>query len=171
LELAQKVPPTPGQPEKAPMPIPLAIGLLAPDGSELPTRLDGEAALRTGTRILTLNKASERFRFVDLEARPVPSLLRGFSAPAKLPGMLLDRLKFLAIQEGIIRSSDGWISVVRPSTRPLRTRLRMRNCVNSTNSIGHGEERRRRGSNHAQHRCSACSANFLTASHAGTQGL
>jgi aminopeptidase N len=99
LELAQKVPPTPGQPDKAPMPIPLAMALLAPDGRELPTRLDEEAEPRTGTRILTLNEAAERFRFVDLPARPVPSLLRGFSAPVKMPGVPLDRLKFLAIHD------------------------------------------------------------------------
>src|SRR5262249_6539592 len=33
LDLAQKLPPTPGQPEKSPMPIPVAMGLLAPDGA------------------------------------------------------------------------------------------------------------------------------------------
>jgi aminopeptidase N len=99
LDIAQKVPPTPGQPEKSPMPIPLAMGLLAPDGAELPTRLDGEAASRTGTRLLTLGAAKQRYRFVDLPVRPVPSLLRGFSAPVKLQGVPLDRLKFLAVHD------------------------------------------------------------------------
>jgi aminopeptidase N len=99
LVIAQKVQPTPGQPEKSPMPIPLAMGLLAPDGAELPTRLDGEAESRVGTRILTLGEAEARYRFVDLGVRPVPSLLRGFSAPVKLAGVPLDRLKFLALHE------------------------------------------------------------------------
>jgi aminopeptidase N len=99
LDLAQKVPPTPGQPEKSPMPIPVAMGLLAPDGSELPTRLDGEAESRPGTRVLTLGEAEQRYRFIDLPARPVPSLLRGFSAPVKLQGVPLDRLKFLAVHD------------------------------------------------------------------------
>jgi aminopeptidase N len=99
LDIAQKLPPTPGQPEKSPMPIPLAMGLLAPDGAELPTRLDGEAESRVGTRILTLDETERRYRFVDLGVRPVPSLLRGFSAPVKFPGVPLDRLKFLAIHE------------------------------------------------------------------------
>jgi aminopeptidase N len=99
LDISQKVPPTPGQPEKSPMPIPVAMGLLAPDGAELPTRLDGEAESRVGTRLLVLGEARERYRFVDLGVRPVPSLLRGFSAPVRLTGVPLDRLKFLALHE------------------------------------------------------------------------
>jgi aminopeptidase N len=99
LEINQKVPPTPGQPEKTPMPIPIAMGLLGPDGAELPTRLDDEAQSRAGTRILALDAERQRWRFVDLTARPVPSLLRGFSAPVKLPGVPLDRLKFLAVHD------------------------------------------------------------------------
>ncbi len=99
LDIVQKVPPTPGQPEKSPMPIPLSMGLLAPDGAELPTRLDGEAESRTGTRILVIGEAEQRYRFVDLGVRPVPSLLRGFSAPVRLSGVPLERLKFLALHE------------------------------------------------------------------------
>ncbi len=99
LNVAQKVPPTPGQPEKSPMLTPLAIGLLAEDGSELPTRLDGEAESRAGTRVLPIAAEHESFRFVDLPSVPVPSLLRGFSAPVKLKGVPLDRLKFLAVHD------------------------------------------------------------------------
>jgi aminopeptidase N len=99
LNVAQKVPPTPGQPDKLPMLIPLAMGLLGADGGELPTRLEGEAESRTGTRVLALAEDRERFCFVDVPARPVPSLLRGFSAPVKLKGVPLDRLKFLAVHD------------------------------------------------------------------------
>lgn len=42
LTVTQRTPPTPGQPDKGPLVVPLAMGLLAPDGTELPTRLDGE---------------------------------------------------------------------------------------------------------------------------------
>src|SRR6266446_4208637 len=52
VTVAQRVPPTPGQPDKEPMPVPLAIGLLGPNGDELPTRLDGEPDIRSRTRIL-----------------------------------------------------------------------------------------------------------------------
>jgi aminopeptidase N len=99
LTAAQHVPPTPGQPDKAPMPIPLAMGLLSPQGSALPTRLEGENESRPGTRVLTLAEERQSFRFVDLADRPVPSLLRGFSAPVKLKGVPLDRLKFLAVHD------------------------------------------------------------------------
>jgi aminopeptidase N len=99
LTAEQKVPATPGQPDKLPMLIPLAIGLIGADGAELPTRLDGEAASRAGTRVVPLAKTRQSFRFVDLPTAPVPSLLRSFSAPVKLKGVPLDRLKFLAIHD------------------------------------------------------------------------
>ncbi len=99
LEVAQQVPATPGQPDKRPMLMPLAMGLLDADGGELPTRLEGDGAALAGTRVLALTEARQSFRFVDLAARPVPSLLRGFSAPVKLTGVPLDRLKFLAVHD------------------------------------------------------------------------
>ena len=99
LSIAQKVPPTPGQAEKLPMLIPLAMGLLGPDGAQLPSRLEDEAERQEGTRVVALTEATERFRFVDVPTQPVPSLLRGFSAPVKLKEVPLARLKFLAIND------------------------------------------------------------------------
>jgi aminopeptidase N len=99
LTAQQKVPPTPGQPDKSPMLIPLAMGLIGPEGGELPTRLENEVAGRIGTRVLPLTDVRQSFRFVDVPAPPVPSLLRGFSAPVKLKDWPLDRLKFLAVHD------------------------------------------------------------------------
>lgn len=99
LTVSQRTPPTPGQPDKLPMPIPIAMGLIGPNGDEMPTRLDGETAAQTGTRLLVCSEPRQTFRFVDVAAPPVPSLLRGFSAPVKLQGVPLDRLKFLAIHD------------------------------------------------------------------------
>src|SRR5271165_5566298 len=99
LTAAQHIPSTPNQPDKLPMLIPLAMGLLGPDGGELPTRLENEAAARTGTRVLALAEPRQSFRFVDVPAPPVPSLLRSFSAPVKLKDVPLDRLKFLAVYD------------------------------------------------------------------------
>src|SRR3954454_25095620 len=99
LTVTQRVPPTPGQPEKQPMPIPLAMGLLGPNGDEMPTRLDGEDAETDGTRVLVCDGERQVFRFADVAAPPVPSVLRNFSAPVKLQGVPLDRLKFLAIHD------------------------------------------------------------------------
>jgi aminopeptidase N len=100
LTVAQKTPPTPGQPDKAPVPIPIALGLLGPNGDELPTRLAGEAAAQGGTRVVVCREPRQTFRFVDVAAPPALSLLRNFSAPVKLSGVPLERLKFLAIHDG-----------------------------------------------------------------------
>ncbi|THF61490.1 aminopeptidase N [Pseudothauera nasutitermitis] len=84
LTLTQHTPPTPGQTEKLPLVIPVAVGLIGPDGADLPLQLEGEAAPGATTRVLELNAESRQWRFVGLSAEPVPSLLRGFSAPVIL---------------------------------------------------------------------------------------
>ncbi len=99
LTLKQVTRPTPGQPTKRPLPIPLAMGLLAPDGHELPTRLAGQAQAIAGTRLLLLDAAEQTFTFEDVPAPPVASLLRGFSAPVKLTGVSRERLRFLATHD------------------------------------------------------------------------
>jgi aminopeptidase N len=99
LTLRQETPPTPGQPDKQPLPVPLAMGLLGPNGAEMPTRLEGENAARDGTRVLMFDRAEQSFVFEDVGAPPVPSLLRGFSAPVKLAGLSRDRLRFLAAHD------------------------------------------------------------------------
>jgi aminopeptidase N len=84
LTVKQSTPPTPGQPEKRPLHIPLAVGLIAPDGSEVPLRLAGESAPAGTDRVLSVTESEERFVFEDVPAQPVPSLLRRFSAPVVL---------------------------------------------------------------------------------------
>jgi aminopeptidase N len=127
LTVSQKTPPTPGQPEKQPLPIPVAMGLLGPNGDELPTRLDGEAAAQDGTRLLVCGKARQTFRFVDVPASPVPSLLRGFSAPVKLQGVPLDRLKFLAIHD--TDPVARWDAGQRAATAVLLERVALRQAA------------------------------------------
>ncbi|TAH43057.1 MAG: aminopeptidase N [Betaproteobacteria bacterium] len=84
LTLAQHTPPTPGQAEKPPLVIPVAVGLIGPDGRDRPLHLAGEPQPGGGTRVLALTEAEQQFRFSGLDAEPVPSLLRGFSAPVIL---------------------------------------------------------------------------------------
>ncbi len=69
LSVKQSCPPTPGQPEKLPFHIPLAVGLVGPDGKDLASKL------------LSVTKAEEQFAFDGIAEAPVPSILRGFSAP------------------------------------------------------------------------------------------
>ncbi|MCM2264471.1 MAG: aminopeptidase N, partial [Desulfuromonadales bacterium] len=84
LQVRQSCPSTPGQPVKEPFLIPLAVGLLGPDGCDLPLQLSGEDVPAKGTRILRVAAAEQTFRFVNVKSRPVPSLLRNFSAPVRI---------------------------------------------------------------------------------------
>ncbi|ROU00390.1 aminopeptidase N [Marinobacter sp. R17] len=84
LTLSQKVPPTPGQSEKKPQHIPFAIGLIGEHGSDLPLKLGADDAEAPTQRILDLTESEQTFVFHDVAERPVPSLLRGFSAPVKV---------------------------------------------------------------------------------------
>ena len=81
LTVTQRCPPTPGQPTKLPMHMPLVLGLIDPDGRDLPLRLEDEKTALGTSRVLSLRKETEVFRFMDVPTRPVPSLGRDFSAP------------------------------------------------------------------------------------------
>ena len=71
---------------KLPFVIPVRMGLLARDGRSLPLRLEDEAAPPSPQfeRVLVLHETKNFFTFVDVEEDPVPSLMRGFSAPVAL---------------------------------------------------------------------------------------
>jgi aminopeptidase N len=79
LDFAQSTPGTPGQALKEPVVIPIALGLVAHDGSALDKPAEG---LEDG--VFILRHASDSLSFKDVDARPVPSVLRGFSAPVRL---------------------------------------------------------------------------------------
>jgi len=83
LDFKQWTPATPGQAQetKSALHIPLRMGLLADSGEALPLRLLGEANALGDERVLEITEAEQSFVFVDIEAQPHPSLLRGFSAP------------------------------------------------------------------------------------------
>ena len=87
LTLAQSCAPTPGQPDKLPFVIPVEVGLLASDGKAQPVQLLDAAGLVGGladSRLLVLSEAEQRFVFSGVAQPPVPSLLRGFTAPVAL---------------------------------------------------------------------------------------
>ncbi|UTW13774.1 aminopeptidase N [Marinobacterium rhizophilum] len=78
LHVEQLLPQTPDKLEKLPLHIPLSVGLLDERGAD--TELDGGAT----TVVLELTEQRQSFAFEGIKARPVPSLLRGFSAPVRL---------------------------------------------------------------------------------------
>ena len=81
LDLMQTVPPTPGQAEKAPMLIPLAVGLVGQSGADLPLMVDGKPLERG---IIELSQPGQSVVFTGVAERPILSLNRGFSAPVRL---------------------------------------------------------------------------------------
>src|SRR6187455_431157 len=79
LECSQVVPATPGQTSKAPMVIPLSIGLVGKDGRDLVLKASDDRPLEGQTIVLAERTA--RFEFADVGERPVLSINRSFSAP------------------------------------------------------------------------------------------
>lgn len=67
--------------QKGPLLIPFALGLIGANGADLPLRLEGEAAAHGTTRVLEFTQTEQTFTFVDVAEKPLPSLLRNFSAP------------------------------------------------------------------------------------------
>src|SRR5580704_13999963 len=77
LDITQSTPPTPGQPDKEPMVVPFAVGLVGQNGNDLPLVLDGKPVARG---VLHLTRPGQSFVFTGVNERPIPSLNRGFSA-------------------------------------------------------------------------------------------
>ena len=81
IDLSQSSKPTPGQPDKKPLPTPVRIGLLDGDGRTLAFTRDGEALDET---VVVLEGASQTITLTGIDTAPVVSALRGFSAPVTL---------------------------------------------------------------------------------------
>ena len=98
LECKQTVPPTPDQPTKEPMVIPLSLGLVDKNGRDLPLCLSSGEPVRQG--VVVLNESMAIFEFANLDEHPVISINRGFSAPIKLiTDLSVDDLAFLAAHD------------------------------------------------------------------------
>jgi aminopeptidase N len=98
LGLEQHCPPTPGQASKEPFVIPVAMGLVGRNGEVLPLQIEDEALAASdpasgqpaASRVLVLSEPKAFYTFVNVDVEPVPSLLRGFSAPVVLIDSLSD---------------------------------------------------------------------------------
>lgn len=84
LTVRQSLPDTPGQTDKKPQHIPFALGLLDPEGNDIPLTLAGESGVGDTTRVLELTEREHVFEFTGVSSQPVPSLLRNFSAPVRV---------------------------------------------------------------------------------------
>lgn len=117
LHFEQHTPPTPGQEVKDPRVIPIAVGLLGPNGDEV-----------METRLLEMTEARQSFTFDGLAAKPVPSILRDFSAPVILErettnaerAFLLahDTDPFNKWEAGRALARDGLLAMIRDGAAP-----------------------------------------------------
>ncbi len=80
LDFKQQTPPTPGQPTKEPMAIPVMLGLVAQDGQPM----EGVCERVNSRGLFLFDKAEDSITFTGVGSRPVPSAFRGFSAPVKV---------------------------------------------------------------------------------------
>ncbi len=97
VTLSQNIPDTSGQKNKQPMVMPVAMGLIGKNGADL-----------IGTQILELREAEQSFEFTDIESRPVPSVLRNFSAPVILDTNLKDNEYRFLSQHEIYDGFNRW---------------------------------------------------------------
>ena len=84
LTIRQSIPDTPGQTDKKPQHIPFALGLLAGNGEPLALNLSASEENGPAERVLEITEAEQTFEFHGVSEQPVPSLLRGFSAPVRV---------------------------------------------------------------------------------------
>jgi len=119
LTLEQHTDPTPGQPEKRSFHIPVAVGLVGPDGLDVPLKLAGERDEGGETRVLSLTEPRQSWTFVEVPAEPVASLARGYSAPVRVEFDYDDRaLALLAAYDS--DPVNRWDAAQRTFTQAIR---------------------------------------------------
>jgi aminopeptidase N len=134
LTLSQSCPPTPGQAEKLPFHIPVAIGLLDRAGRDIPLLLDGVSDEKSGgtTMVLELTERQQTFRFNHVSGKPTLSILREFSASIILDVDYTDaELAFLAAHDS--DAFNRWEAGQRLATRKL---LSLTKAVSLSDSAG-----------------------------------
>ena len=106
LAIKQSCKATPGQSSKKPFFIPMRMGLLNQQGNEIPLVTDKDK-INSGKafdQIITITEQEQEVVFYGVESKPIPSLLRNFSAPV--------RLKYLYTQEELyflmVHDTDGF---------------------------------------------------------------
>ena len=84
IDVAQRLGPTPGQPTKLPMTMPVALGLVGPEGRDFALLSADATPQELAEGVFELNDAERSIVFRDIPSRPTLSFLRGFSAPVRV---------------------------------------------------------------------------------------
>ena len=135
VELAQSLAPTPGQPEKAPMTMPIALGLVDPDRGNLILTSTAASPGELESGVFALEGARRTIAFTNVPRRPALSVLRGFSAPVRVDDDLTDDdlivllkrdsdsfNRWQALQSLAIRLLRGQVAAIREGHRPTHVR-------------------------------------------------
>ena len=116
---------------KKPMHIPIAVGLLDKNGIDIPLVIDDENNAPVSTKILNLTCTKQTFNFINILEKPIPSLLRGFSAPVHIKYSYSDEeLIFLMAND-----SDDFNKWDAGNRLFLRTTLRLVNDYKNNKKI------------------------------------
>ncbi len=129
LTLSQSCAATPGQPEKLPCVIPVAMGLTGGDGRHINLHLEGQLDPIGHDTVLVLSEPTQTFTFVHVPVEPVPSLLRGFSAPVVLETELGDEALFTLLSHDL-DPFNRWEAAQK---------LALRRMLNAVKGHGHVE--------------------------------
>ena len=129
LDLSQSCPATPGQDHKDPFVIPIAFGMVAPDGTTADIESDDLDKIEVERGLIILADAKRRVTLRGFSARPVPSLLRGFSAPIRL-NVDMSATDLVALAAHDTDSFNRW-----QASQSLATRL----LTQSTSAIRAGQ--------------------------------
>jgi aminopeptidase N len=120
LHLSQHLP---GSPDGTAMLIPVSLALFGHDGQPLPLQLADDTGASTREKLLVLDQPEHSWSFVNLQGEPVPSLLRGFSAPVVLDDDLSDAA-LLTLLAHDTDPFNRWEAGQRLSLRRLLAALR-----------------------------------------------
>lgn len=114
---------------KKPVYVPIRLGLLGANGNDIDLKLSTGEVVQDG--LLHLTRKTQKFKFVEVPSRPVPSLLRGFSAPVKLAYDHTDRdLEFLMANDSDL--FNRWQAANDYATRILLQLVRTPNSPKTT---------------------------------------
>jgi aminopeptidase N len=118
LDIAQSLAPTPGQATKLPMTMPIALGLVDPEGEDFPLSSPDAAPEELHEGVFELKEAERSIIFHDVPRRPALSFLRGFSAPVRVDDDLTeDDLVVLSRRDS--DNFNRWQALQSLSTRVL----------------------------------------------------
>jgi len=134
LTVRQQCAPGNGGEANQPYHLPLAMALLSKQGTRLPLTLAGEAGPGPLERVIELTESEQQITFINVSTEPMPSLLRGFSAPVILNYNYSESdLAFLAANDD--DPFNRWESIQRMFVGAVLATLQGKDCAQSCDAI------------------------------------